>query len=119
MKTIIAAIVAGSLAVTSAAAWHVVAPPLIPVVAKHGAGTAAASGGSAAGASAVAVGIAVLAVAVVWCGTHQPKRNGWRDTWVDGRADFYPSYKPRQDGCVWKKKRHHRSDPASGYFKGK
>lgn len=89
--------------------------PIITVAATHaskaGAG-AAISSGAAAGAAATGAGIGFVAGAAVWCGLNQPKRNWRRDTWVDGRADVYPSYKPREDGCIWRKKKHRRrGDP--------
>lgn len=89
-------------------AWGIAAivAAVVPASATHASAPAAAAagGGVAAGTVATGVGIGVLAGAVVWCGFNQPKRNWRRDTWVDGRHDVIPSYKPRKYGCIVKKK---------------
>lgn len=61
----------------------------------------AAVGGGAAGA-VVAGCIGAVGLAVLWCALNQPNRDMRHDTWVDGRADAKPSYKPRKYGCLFK-----------------
>lgn len=101
--TIITALTLSLMSSSAFAGGHVY-HPAVHIFHKGGAKIIPSVGGAGAGATIVGCGLGVLTAAIIWCGFNQPKRNGWKDTWVDGRSDFYPSYKPRKDGCLFKDK---------------
>lgn len=88
----------------SNATYPAVIYPVVKVVtANSSTSTSVAASSTSAGAAAVGGFIGVVAVATVWCGLNQPKRNWKRDTYVDGRHDTYPTNNYRKTGCIVRK----------------